>query len=61
MFWQGVAATGFADIVDEVSVAVNTAAELMIADIPQVQMLDVFSLSAVSFHHGRGIFFLKVC
>lgn len=49
-FCQGVAESGLADMLDQVSIAVNSAAQLMIEGIPQVRIIDAYSLTAVSLH-----------
>lgn len=54
-FWQGIAGSGIADVLEQVSVAVNAAAQLLFEDIPQVQMLDIYRLSAVSVQNGKCV------
>lgn len=42
-------------ILDQVSVQVNAAAEVMSQAVPQVRVLDMYSLSAVSVHQGTDL------
>lgn len=54
--WQGVEGE-LADSLGLVALQVRAAAEAISQDIPQVRVLDLYALGAVSWHEGRdGIF-----
>lgn len=59
-FRQGVAESGLADTLDQVSVAVNSAAQLIVEEIPQVQLIDIYGLTAVSFPDRKRLHILHL-
>lgn len=48
MPWQGVAASGLSEVLDQVAVAGNIAGQELVNAFPQVRTMDTYSLTAVS-------------